>query len=97
MPGPGIRPGQYQLDLASCARLERERPLREREGLWKASVGGGWPEGRRRHPKPHKKASCVSGVREDGGHADVRITAGIYARPSKENLRKALERIVGED
>ena len=30
-------------------------------------------------------------------HADVRITAGIYARPSKESPAKALERIVGED
>ena len=30
-------------------------------------------------------------------HADVRITAGIYARPSEESLAKALERIVGED
>ena len=30
-------------------------------------------------------------------HADVRITAGIYARPSKESLAKALERIVGEE
>ncbi len=30
-------------------------------------------------------------------HADVRITADIYARPSKESLAKALERIVGED
>lgn len=30
-------------------------------------------------------------------HVDVRITAGIYARPSKENLTKALERIVGEE
>ena len=29
-------------------------------------------------------------------HADVRITAGIYARPSKESLAKALDRIVGE-
>jgi hypothetical protein len=29
--------------------------------------------------------------------ADVRITAGIYARPSKESLAKALERIVGEE
>ena len=30
-------------------------------------------------------------------HVDVRITVGIYARPSKESLAKALERIVGED
>jgi integrase/recombinase XerC len=29
-------------------------------------------------------------------HADVRTTAGIYARPSEESLARALERIVGE-
>ena len=30
-------------------------------------------------------------------HSDVRVTASIYSRPSKESLAKALERIVGED
>lgn len=30
-------------------------------------------------------------------HSDVRVTASIYARPSKESLAKALERIVGEE
>ena len=30
-------------------------------------------------------------------HSDVRVTASIYSRPSKESLAKALERIVGEE
>lgn len=29
-------------------------------------------------------------------HSDVRVTASIYSRPSKESLARALERIVGE-
>lgn len=40
---------------------------------------------------------CHCDVAAIMAHADVRITAGIYARPSKENLTKALERIVGEE
>ena len=42
-------------------------------------------------PVPLGDAACIL------AHADPRVTASIYARPSKENLAKALERIVGED
>ncbi len=31
------------------------------------------------------------------GHADVRTTAGIYARPSPEDMKRALDRIAGEE
>jgi integrase/recombinase XerC len=31
------------------------------------------------------------------GHADVRTTAGIYARPSPEDMKRALDRIAGDE
>jgi len=45
----------------------------------------------RRPPTPLADVAAIL------GHADVRVTAGIYARPSPEDMRRALDGVVGEE
>lgn len=46
-----------------------------------------------RAPAPLSDVAAILGH----ANANPRITAGIYARPSRESLARALDRIVGED